>query len=291
MRHLSQRVVAGRVSVLVIEFLEVIEIGKQQGQRTAAPLSQDELLLEPALEKPPVGNAGERVGESVALQPLAVDGIVDAHGGHGRQMFEQIGRRIGAKVSGVPASLVEAADQRAVQGKRRDCRGTDARAAAGKHARLHLRITGTEQRLAIYCHQPFQPIPVDGDEVAAYMAFRKGRHQARQFVFRIDTDEADTVHRRKQPGNGGNEHIDQVTQRLGADHADLDLPESRPDAFIVPHLCFDMTLRPRQAAPLFGGILVARRHHPAIPLAPAHGHAADGGRMRPRSGGRLRGQR
>ena len=53
--------VAGGVPVGVVDRLEVVEVDEEHADRLAHPARPDELLLDPVLEQPAVGEAGERV--------------------------------------------------------------------------------------------------------------------------------------------------------------------------------------------------------------------------------------
>jgi len=108
------------VTVLVVDLLEKIDICQHAHERSGLARPTLDLLRQAALEKTPVGNAGKRIGESIELETLMIDRIVDAQRRHGRQVLEQVRRYTGHEMLRITAALIEAADQFAAANKRRN---------------------------------------------------------------------------------------------------------------------------------------------------------------------------
>ena len=72
-----QHVVADGVPVVVVDGLEVVEVGEHEGQRRAEPLGAGDLRRQRVLALPPVRDAGEAVDERLplddAVQPRVLE--------------------------------------------------------------------------------------------------------------------------------------------------------------------------------------------------------------------------
>ena len=71
-RHQAQHLVAGQVAEIVVECLEMIDVGQQQRQRFVVGDCIRDRFFQRAVEEFPVGQLGERIGEAFGAHDLQV---------------------------------------------------------------------------------------------------------------------------------------------------------------------------------------------------------------------------
>jgi hypothetical protein len=120
LRGEAQQRVTGCVAVGVVDRLEHVEVAEEQAQQVVGPALR-ELARQPALERRPVGQAGERVVGGVVQRPLLTPlqiGDVGQHDDLGRPALEPGHAALG-RVAAAGAVAVEAGDLDRVSGPAR----------------------------------------------------------------------------------------------------------------------------------------------------------------------------
>jgi hypothetical protein len=116
LRNFAQHGIAGEVSVLVIDALEVIDIDHQARNGLMIALRPCQLLAQPGVQIAAIVETGEKVGQAAAHQPGTIHGVLQADRGHDSQVSEEIGGQlpieaeaIGAREHQHPIQLAAAA--------------------------------------------------------------------------------------------------------------------------------------------------------------------------------------
>ena len=109
-RELSQQFVAGEVTVLVVDLLEVIDVDHEARERAVVALAAREFLVQACLQIAPVAPARERIRESAANEARPIDGVLEAEGGDDGEVVQEVGREMPAESVAFVAAEIEAAD-------------------------------------------------------------------------------------------------------------------------------------------------------------------------------------